>query len=179
MLISEAGLLQTIIDRIKPASVLDCGSGNKVDRTIVQPHIGAVFAGHNVTWTNLKSENGDEIECDFTKPATLADLPRCELVTSCSMLEHVEDIDGAIQCIAALACDWLIVSVPFTYPLHDCPIDNGWRPDPEELAEKVEACGFTCVEKYVAGPERFGAVEDARVSLVVARRTPAEVQKDE
>jgi len=170
MLILEASLLQALLDRIKPESILDCGSGTKADRTIVQPHISAVFAGHNVTWTNLHSENGDEVECDFTDPETLADLPRCELVTACSMLEHVEDIDGALRAIAGLADDWLIVTVPFSYPLHECPIDNGWRPSPDELAEKVEACGLTVIQRYVAGPEQFGGVPDASQSIVVSRR---------
>jgi hypothetical protein len=173
MLILEAALLQSIIDRIAPVSILDCGSGTKADRTIVQPHISAAFAGHNVTWTNLHSENGDEIVCDFTKPETLKNLPRCELVTACSMLEHVEDIDGAMKSIAGLADDWLIVTAPFSYPLHKCPIDNGWRPNPDQLAEKVEAYGFTVIQKYVAGPEQFGGVADATESIVLARRTEA------
>ena len=170
MLIYEAALIQTLIDRINPRRILDCGSGTKADRTIIQPHISAAFAGYDVVWTNLHSNNGSEVICDFTKPETLIDLPHCDLVTCCAMLEHVEDIDAALKNIVSLAKDWLIVAVPYHYPIHKCPIDNGWRPSPDELAEKVEKLGVTVLEKYVAGPENFGGVENASESMVLARR---------
>ena len=173
MLISEAVILQALVNKIKPSRVLDCGSGEQADRTIIQPHIGAAFIGYDVVWTNLRSENGTEVVCDFTKPETLVYLPRCPLVTCSSMLEHVEDIDGALSCIVSLVDDWFIVTAPRTYPLHNCPIDNGWRPTPDELAEKVASLGLGIMQKYVAGPERFGDVEDASMSIVLAKNTAA------
>jgi hypothetical protein len=173
MLITEAILLQSLVDTIKPRRILDCGSGTRADRTIVQPHIAAVYAGYDVVWTNTHSPNGTELVCDFTKPETLVDLPRCPLVTCSAMLEHVEDIDGALSCIVSLVDDWFIVTAPRTYPLHNCPIDNGWRPTPDELAEKVASLGLEIMQKYVTGPERFGDVEDASMSIVLARNTVA------
>jgi hypothetical protein len=171
MLIHEAALIQTLIDQINPKSILDCGSGSRADRTIVQPHIGAIFAdrGIDVVWTDMREIPG-VIQCDYTKPDTLRDMPRCELVTCCSLLEHVEDISTALQAVGSLADDWLIVSVPWKFPKHDCPIDNGWRPSPNDLGGELKALGFRVVEQYASGPEKFDVVPDASASVVLARR---------
>lgn len=170
MLIYEAVILQSVVSRIKPSRILDCGSGEQADRTIIQPHIAAAFTGYDVVWTNKHSENGTEVVCDFTKPETLVGLPRCELVTSCSLLEHVENIDNAIKSIASLVDRWLIVTVPLSYPIHNCPIDNGWRPEPAELGERIAAMGFTVIQELATEPERFGEVENAQQSMVVMKR---------
>jgi hypothetical protein len=169
MLVHEAALIQTLIDQINPKSILDCGSGSRADRTIIQPHIAAIFAGREVVWTDLKESPG-VIQCDYTKFETLKDLPRCELVTCCSLLEHVDDISTALQAVGSLADDWIIVSVPWKFPKHDCPIDNGWRPSPDDLAGELKAIGFRVVEKYASGPEQFVNVPDASASVVLARR---------
>jgi len=169
MLIHEAALIQTLIDKVNPKTILDCGSGSRADRTIIQPHIAAAFAGYDVVWTDLRPSQ-EVIECDFTKPEMLAGLPRCELVTCCSLLEHVEDIPGAIQAVCSLADDWLLISVPWKYPKHDCPIDNGWRPSPMDLAGELKALGFGEVEQYASGPETFSGVPDASASVVLCRR---------
>jgi len=36
------------------------------------------------------------------------------------------------------------VTVPKTLPRHFCPIDNGWRPNAEELVEK-----FACLMRLI------------------------------
>jgi len=163
-------LLATILDEIQPASVLDCGSGSEVDRRIVQPQIAAAFQGFNVTWSDLTPSKG-VLLCDFTKPETLAALPRCEAVTAMSILEHVTDIDAVLEAVVSLADKWLILSVPRIYPKHDCPIDNLWRPTPQELAEKVSKQGMEVVHSYSTGPERFGIVPNASASVVLAKRS--------
>jgi hypothetical protein len=168
MLISEALLITEILDRHQAGRILDCGSGMWADRHLVQPWISAAYAGYDVTWTNLYPEKGCTV-CDFTRPETLRALPRCDTVTCCSLLEHVTDIDAAIDSVVSLVERILIVSVPWNFPLHDCPIDNGWRPSPGELAERVSRRGLTVVGTHVAGPEDAGPVKDATVSLVVAR----------
>lgn len=169
MLVHEAAIIQSLIDRVAPNRILDCGSGTRADRTIVQPHIAAAFDGYDVVWTDLKASPG-VLECDFTKPATLAELPRCDLVTCCSLLEHVEDVPGAMRAVCSLADNWLLISVPWKYPKHDCPIDNNWRPTPDDLAAEVKVHGFEVVEKCASGPEQFGNVQNAMASIVLARR---------
>jgi len=170
MLINEAILLCTLLDRIAPKSILDIGSSSRAGREIIQPHIGAAFRGFNVTWTDADGF-GDTIACDITKLETVRDLPWCDLVTALSVLEHVTDIPSAIRNLRGLVKDWLIVSVPYKYPKHDCPIDNMWRPDAEELASRIAYDGLEIVGSYITGPEQFGEVSGACASLVVARRS--------
>jgi hypothetical protein len=170
MLINEAILLCTLLDRIAPKSILDIGSSSRAGREIVQPQIGAAFRGFNVTWTDTDG-SGDTIACDITQLDTLRDLPRCELVTALSVLEHVTDIPVAIRNLRGLVKDWLIVSVPYQYPEHKCPIDNLWRPDAGELASRISYDGLRVVAQYNTEPEQFGAVSGACASLVVARRS--------
>lgn len=169
MLIHEAAVIQGLIDKVVPSKILDCGSGTRADRTIIQPHIAAVFAGYDVVWTDFRSSLG-VLECDFTKPETLALLPRCDLVTCCSLLEHVTNIEGALLAVVSLVDKWLILSVPLNYPIHNCPIDNGWRPTPQRLKEELEVLGMDVVESVISGPENFGGVESATASIVLAKK---------
>lgn len=169
MLVHEAALLATLLDRIAPGSVLDIGSGTRADREIIQPHIAAAFRGHVVTWVDMNPSRG-VLAGDLTDAETLRDLPSCEMVTACSVLEHVTDLEKAIENLVSLVWDWLIVSVPCCYPIHECPIDNGWRPTAEQLAKRFEAAGLEVVGAYTTGPEVFGCVPDASASLVVAKK---------
>lgn len=59
-----------------------------------------------------------------------------------NVLEHVTDIPKLCQRIESLVREggWIFVSVPKEYPLHDDPIDNGFRPDPSELASLFSKC---------------------------------------
>jgi hypothetical protein len=73
-----------------------------------------------------------------------------------------------LENVRALVERWLIVAVPHTYPKHDCPIDNMWRPTPEQLTERVEGLGLRVMESWLTGPERFGDVYPASASVVLA-----------
>ncbi len=170
MLINEAILLSTILDRIAPKGILDIGSSSRAGREIIQPHIAAAYRGHHVVWTDADGF-GDTLKLDITDASTLQNLPAgFQLVTACSVLEHVVDIDTAIQNLRNLTHEWLIVSVPYMYPKHDCPIDNMWRPNEQELAERVCGDGVFLVGSYLTAPEQFGPVSNASASLVVAYR---------
>ncbi len=169
MLLHEAIILSGILDRLRPKSILDCGSGCRADRTIVQPHIAAVFSGFDVTWTDIQP-GPDIIQCDLTQIEAVRNLPRCEMVTACSLLEHVTDIDVVLGAMASRSKRWMIVTAPYSYPPHDCPVDNGWRPSPEELAQRVVRQGFTVIQSCASGPETFQGVPDASTSIVVAER---------
>jgi hypothetical protein len=85
-------------------------------------------------------------------------------------LEHVSDIDAAIAALKSLTERWLVVSVPCSYPRHDCPIDNLWRPNPQQLADRLLAHGFTILEVYQTSPETFCGVPDASAVLAVAEK---------
>jgi hypothetical protein len=167
MLVNEAILLSSMLDKINPASILDIGSGSRADREIVQPHIAAAYRGLNVHWTDANSFGGGRY-ADITNYESLADLPQCELVTACSVLEHVVDIKVAIDNLKKLTSKWLIVAVPHAYPIHNCPIDNGWRPSPQDLCDALGSVGLTVVESYLTEPENFAGVEGATATVVLA-----------
>jgi hypothetical protein len=165
--VHEAAILADVLDRIAPTSILDIGSGTRIDREIIQPHIAAAFNGHKVVWTNI-SESTGAMCCDVTERSTLTKLPWCEMVTAFSVLEHVVDIDAAIDNLAFLTKKWLVVSVPCSYPEHHCPIDNLWRPSPDELADRISGSGLEIVDRHQSPPENFRGVDNASASLVVA-----------
>lgn len=165
----EAVLLASILDRLAPKSILDIGSSSRPDREIIQPHIGAAFRGHNVIWTDLVASPG-VLAADITDRSSLGGLPPCEMVTACSVLEHVSDIDNAIENLVWLTSKWLLVAVPNSYPPHELPLDNGWRPTPDELADSIASHGLSIIEKHATPKEWFSGVENASASLVVASR---------
>lgn len=169
MLINEAIAVASVLDKLKPKSILDCGSGTRIDREIVQPHIAAAFNHHNVIWSDLRPDAWTN-EVDFTAPRAMSPWFHCDMVTALSILEHVTDIDAALRNIASLTEDWLLVSVPRNYPEHHCPIDNGWRPSVGELSDKLSGIGFVPVWWAETAPEQFGAVEGATATIVLARK---------
>jgi hypothetical protein len=167
MLINEATVLSMLLDKLSPSSILDIGSGTRAGREIEQPHIYAAFRGHKVYWSDIMLSPG-VLQCDITDKGNLAYLPRCEMVTCLSMLEHVVDIDSALDNLCSLVTKWLVVSAPYNYPEHHCPIDNGWRPSPDELSARVAACGLHVNDMYLTDPETFNTAENVRVSMVLA-----------
>jgi hypothetical protein len=174
MLLNEAATLVNVLDRLKPAEILDVGSGTRADREIYQPHIAAAFHGHRVNWSDMVRSPG-VLWCDLTNKDSLWDLPHCELVTCCSMLEHVADVDAAIHNLCSLVRNWLFITVPYSYPEHHCPIDNGWRPSREELCARLVSLGLEVVESYTTAPENFWGVPNASMSVALARLPVGEV----
>jgi hypothetical protein len=169
MLLFEAYNLATTLDSLMPATILDIGSGSRADREIIQPHIGAAFRGHNVQWTDMSQSPGT-LYADLTDKQTLEGLPRCEMVTALSVLEHVTDIEAAIANLVSLVDRWLIVAVPYVYPEHHCPIDNFWRPSPDELSKRVNDFGLSIIQASATPPETFGGVVGAQATMVLAAR---------
>jgi hypothetical protein len=168
MLKLEAAILASVLDEYEPSSILDIGSGTRIDREIIQPHISAAFNGHKVIWTDKQVTPG-AIKVDITDPKSLVGLPMCEMVTAFSVLEHVEDIDSAINGLRMLTIRWLVVSVPCSYPEHKCPIDNLWRPGPQELGDRLAQSGLRIEELYQSPPEVFEGVENASASIAIMR----------
>jgi hypothetical protein len=169
VLVNEAILLADLLDKYDPSRILDCGSGRRVDRTIIQPWIAAAFDGYDVVWTDIRPGRG-VLCCDFTKPETLERLPRAPMVTCMSLLEHVEDLPESIKALASLVERWLIVAVPCKFPRHDCPIDNGWRPSPEELGQVFTKHGLRILETFQTQPENFSGIPGVSASIAVLER---------
>lgn len=167
MLLNEAFAIACLLDNFAPATLLDIGSGGRADREISQPHIYAAFRGHRVIWTD-KLEMPGQLRCDICQRASLRDLPWCDMVTCCSVLEHVIDIDAALDNLQAIAKKWLLVSVPHVYPEHHCPIDNLWRPSPDELGARLAAHGGHVLASHLSEPETFYGIKGVQASIVVA-----------
>ncbi|BBX17999.1 hypothetical protein [Mycolicibacterium duvalii] len=139
------------VDATDLSPVLNLGSSTVKFRTIDQPHIHreifAPLAARNirVIHSDLKQQEGVEIAGDILDPAVQAEIRKLGVrsVMCNNMLEHVTDIDGVCAALAQICPPngLLFVSVPHEYPFHPDPIDNGFRPNLEELA-RVLGPGF-------------------------------------
>lgn len=128
-----------------PSPVLELGSSTAHFRTISQPHIDAMIhaplrqKGIRVFHADLKAAPGVDIVGDFSDPEVTAELQavRARTVLCSNMFEHVLD-----RAALARICDsclepggTLIVTVPYSYPVHHDPVDTYYRPSPASLAE--------------------------------------------
>jgi hypothetical protein len=137
-----AGELGRIADG-DPFPLLNVGSSTVEFRTRTQPHIDeVVFArlrrrGGQVWHADLKAAPGVDIVGDLCAPPTVSRARelgiRSALVSN--VLEHVTDRDLLATAITDLIPDggYIIVTGPHRFPPHPDPIDNGFRPEPDEL----------------------------------------------
>ena len=123
--------------------VANLGSSTSEFRQIVQPHINKEIIipledkGAIITHIDIKKDAGVDIEADLTA-MDFSDAVNLifDLVICTNMLEHVEDISLVVNNIFKICSPnaYLLITVPRRYPLHFDPIDNGFRPRPEELS---------------------------------------------
>ncbi len=119
------------------------GSSSLIFRTVIQPHIhNNIIApmeknGANVVHIDLKEEEGVDVIGDITSP-TFGDNFReqFDLVLCTNLLEHVVDINLVVQNLikSIKKTGYILITVPYKYRLHFDPIDNGFRPTPDEIA---------------------------------------------
>lgn len=127
--------------------VLNLGSSTKEFREVVKPHIdNNLFKplkkkGINVVHSDLKSASGVDISGSIFDKETQGKLKdvKPSVIMLCNLLEHLEpeqlhSIPSVINEIAPPG-GYVIVSVPYSYPLHYDPIDNYFRPSPEKLVD--------------------------------------------
>jgi SAM-dependent methyltransferase len=177
MLREEARWLGEQLAAIDPTTLFplcNLGSSTAQFRTVVQPWIdGQVFAparaaAHAVVHVDLKAADGVDLVGDVGDPELSAELRRRGLrgVLCSNLLEHVDELPAMCRMVWALVPRGgvLVVTVPYRYPRHEDPIDNGFRPTPEELlarfpdgervvAEIVE--DHTYLHYLLATPGRF------------------------
>lgn len=116
--------LALVAERHEGAQILEIGSGKEVDGGFpysahhLFPHAGSFVM------TDINPAFGHRV-LDVT---TLDDVEQHDVILCLNVLEHVYDFDLAIANLRrALRPDGLlVVAVPFTFPLHDEPIDF-WR----------------------------------------------------
>jgi SAM-dependent methyltransferase len=146
MLRQEARWLGEQLATIDPDAVYplcNLGSSTASFRRVVQPWIDdlvfapARAAERAVVHVDLKPADGVDVVGDLGDPALVEELRGLGLrgVLCSNLLEHVTDVEAMCRTVWELVPRGgvLLVTVPYRYPRHEDPIDNGFRPTPEEL----------------------------------------------
>lgn len=148
MRIEEAKYIGELVKRYtdnKDVRLLNIGSSTKDFRSKISPYIDEeIFSplessSVEVTHFDLKDEEGVDISGDIFDSKIQESLKkvRPNLILACNLLEHLEQgLREKIPLIIERIIDEggvVIITVPYSYPLHLDPIDTYYRPSPEEL----------------------------------------------
>ncbi len=148
MCIEEAKYVGELVRKLSAngkGPVLNLGSSSGHFRKIDQPHIhDEIFAplektNVKVIQSDLKDQEGVDISGDIFDPDMQRQLRqlRPSLVLVCNLMEHLqENVRGRLTATLDSVIDpggIVIITVPYSYPLHSDPIDTYYRPSPEEL----------------------------------------------
>jgi SAM-dependent methyltransferase len=134
--------LQKIIPRNGRNEVANIGSSTEHFRRVIQPHIHDNIIdtlssnGWQVINIDLKKETGVDLIADVTKPDFSTGIKdRFSLTLCTNLLEHVEDIELVVRNLVAITRSGghILVTVPYKYKIHFDPIDNGFRPTPQQI----------------------------------------------
>ena len=144
----EAIWIENALKKINPlptnTKVGNLGSSTSFFREVVQPHINQYLLqplqakGWDVVNIDLKKEEGVDIVADVTKPDFGNNMQQMFALTICTnMLEHVEDIALVVKNLKKVTANsgYILLTVPYKYRKHLDPIDNMFRPTPEEIVE--------------------------------------------
>lgn len=125
-------------------TILNIGSSTRYFREVMQPHVSTelisplVELGRRVIHCDIKQAEGVDVVGDILEPG-FRDVLRgydADVLLCCNILEHLKDSRSFSNACAAIMRPgaYLIASVPYSYPYHKDPIDNGLRPTPDEIA---------------------------------------------
>jgi len=146
MLVEEARWLGRAVRDLPDAAfpLLNLGSSSMHFRMVSHPWVDAeIFAplrasGREVIHVDLKGAPGVDMIRDFTRADVRREMAGLGVksILCSNLLEHLEQDpeESAAQVIAmATSGTYLLVTVPRRYPYHADPIDNGYRPTPDQL----------------------------------------------
>ena len=128
--------------------LLNLGSSTEFFRKIEQPHIDKFLfqpldnKKYKLIHFDLKSNDGVDISGDIFSKKIQKKLKELNpsIILCCNLLEHLEE--NSRNRIATILNNLLkkngvlILTVPYSYPLHLDPIDSYYRPSPKELVRK-------------------------------------------
>lgn len=146
--------------------VANLGSSTSEFRKKIQPHINdEIIApleakGAQIVNIDIKKDEGVDIEADLSAINFSEFVNQSfDLIICTNMLEHVVDISLVIDNILKIASPnaYILLTVPKKYPLHFDPIDNGFRPNPAQLAEL-----FLNKTKYQILDSRIISIKDTK-----------------
>ena len=178
MFSEESLWIKNALQKIKPVGdnneVANIGSSTEYFRKTIQPHIHnniistLEINGWKVLNVDLKKEEGVDLVADVTKPGFAEPYKNRFAITICTnLLEHVEDIKLVTENLAAITRSGghILITVPYKYKLHYDPIDNGFRPNPQqiidlfkEVAEYIVDSSIISIgdiKEYKIKPSRF------------------------
>jgi len=147
---------------LPPGAVcLNIGSSTEVFRTRSQPHIeGLLFgplrkSGVRVLHCDMKADPGVDLVGDVLDPAFQSELRDigAQLLICSNLLEHLVDPKAFASACASLVAPGghALFTVPSDYPYHPDPIDNMFRPTPQQLAELFPGWDVTRAERMTCG----------------------------
>jgi SAM-dependent methyltransferase len=160
MRIEEAEWIGRRLERLNVGTVLELGSSTEafrksrgIDRLI---HAPLKARGVQIVCTDMKP--GADIVGDIYEEGVQERLRavNAKAVLCCNIFEHVPDRKRLAQvCDRVLAPGgYLVVSVPFSYPHHNDPIDTYYRPSPEDIAALFS--GYTLIDAEIVKSKSFG-----------------------
>lgn len=146
MFAEESEWIKKVINNLEANNlkkVGNLGSSSLEFRTKVQPHIDENIIkplankGFQIVNIDLKKEQGVDVVGDITKVSFGEDFQdQFDMVLCTNLLEHVVDINLVIQNLikSTKSNGHILITVPYHYKIHLDPIDNGFRPTPNEIA---------------------------------------------
>jgi hypothetical protein len=163
----EAGWFERALGRMAAAELspmLNVGSSTLEYRTIVCPHIEQVLLGPlrnrgvRILHIDLKANQGVDIVGDILDRAVRSKIASLGVrsILCNNLLEHVEHLPETCEALAAICPSGgrLCLSVPYAFPFHPDPIDNGFRPSLTQLERIFTPLGFRLVH---GGTVDFGS----------------------
>ena len=147
MRVSEAKYIRAVLEKIEPTRLSPCfnlGSSTRHFRESLKPHIQEELIapleerGIAIIHSDMKVGDGIDVAGDIFKQDTQNSLRslNIKLLLCCNMMEHVKSPESLADIIDKIMPEgaFLLVSVPYSYPLHMDPIDTYFRPSPEKIA---------------------------------------------
>lgn len=126
------------------ATCLNIGSSTRHFRENMQPHITRELiaplkaAGLSIIHCDIKPEDGVDLVGNVLEPAFQESMAerRADILLCCNLLEHLDSPDDFAAACANLVRPggYMVVSIPYSYPYHEDPIDTMLRPSPESIA---------------------------------------------
>ena len=154
--------------------VANIGSSTDYFRKTVQPHIHTNIinslqnSGWRVLNIDMKNAAGVDIAADVTKIDFVNSfIDRFSLTICTNLLEHVENIKLVTENLIAVTRSGghILVTVPYKYKRHLDPIDNGFRPTPQQIVDLFKdvaeyivdssIISIKDVDQYKIKPSRF------------------------
>jgi hypothetical protein len=157
----EAVWIENALNKIKPLShnnlVANLGSSTAYFREVIQPHIQQHLMlpltnkGWNIINIDLKKEDGVHIVADVTKTDFSQKIQPAALTICTNMLEHVEDIGMVVKNLqkATVKGGYILLTVPYHYKKHLDPIDNMFRPTPDEIIHLFKDIEIEVIDKGI------------------------------